>query len=206
MRFEVTKNESSQRPSKDASDALEQALPDQLRMLAEQLSDDALHLASLYPASAPKSWEAAAIVMEKSAAEQPPTELSTQHRAEQAARNMASKLKWGVAAASLLLACSVAWKIRPVSESATPIAVPLPSHWDNSAAATHLNPPSRPLVTFHPVNNQPDSAQRDLQEAATRMNVSTVPTGLFMNLSSPEQEALLDVMEDEELTQASVSL
>jgi hypothetical protein len=154
----------------------EQDLPDDLAHLAAQLSEDADRLATSYPAAQSEVWLASA------AADASDEKIA-------ASWHRWVRIAAAVAAVSLT-AGTGAW----IVSSRTPSP-------DNTAQ-------------FHPpVVSEPQplhSAQ--LQEAlaspteVTPMDSPVVPAGFFQTLSGPEQEAMLDLMEEEGLDQASLSI
>jgi hypothetical protein len=178
---------------------LELSLPDDLQLLAEQLSDDASLLSNLYPSAALQHWQATA---------QPEPAASTIEP-----RNRWAWLKPALVAASLLLAVSLAWQALPKNLPSNVIPV-VPLQAD-------LKPPLQPIafdstqtvatdvatkdsaLAFQPVTPQPAEASRVI--GTVRTEQAMVPAGLFLTLSGAEQEALLDLIEDANLQQPSVS-
>lgn len=174
----------------------EAELPDDLQMLAEQLGEDALHLSALYPAQSPDQWI-------QTASAKPLASAVTLNDSNPAVSvSLKRSLKWAAFAASLLVAVGLSWSFWPNSEMA-PLQIPTRST-PLEPLANHPTPedqlqPSDTLVV-HPVSKETHRIHGTPQDGPL-----TVSTGLFMTLSSSEQEALLDLMEDENLPQPSVS-
>jgi hypothetical protein len=183
---------------------LEVSLPDDLQLLAEQLGEDALHLSALYPARAAHQWQATSLqVAAESLDEKRWSLLSLSQR----------WMKPVLVAAGLLVAVTVAWQSVPQnSPPKSPAVISTQAELKPSAPATSLESTQVPAIedslAYHPVVDQPTESSRivgtiERQHAETEQEM--VPTGLFITLSGPEQEAMLDLIEDAKLQQPSVS-
>lgn len=180
---------------------LERSLPDDLQLLAEQLGEDALHLSALYPARAAHQWQATSLQAELVAE---PLALKTWNWRKLSLRWM----KPALVAAGLLVTVTVAWQSVP--QNSPPESKPVVSthaHLKPSPPATSLKsttiPAEEELIAFHPVVDQTTESSRVVGDVESEQ--AMVPTGLFITLSGPEQEAMLDLIEDAKLQQPSVS-
>ena len=178
----------------------EAELPDDLQMLAEQLGEDALHLSNLYPAQSPDKWAktASAAQDHKAAAHSASTALPWK---------LKRIIKWGAVAASLLVAVGLSWNFRPQHKAPAPATPPTVMDVEPIAVQPTPDESLRPESTLaiRPVSNDTVSGKSTRVQGTPDTQPVTVSTGLFMTLSSSEQEALLDLMEDEDLPQSSVS-
>jgi hypothetical protein len=158
----------------------EQDLPDDLAHLAAQLSEDAERLATSYPAAQSDVWLASAAVdasVEKSSA--------SWHRWVRIA---------AAVAAISLTAGTGAWVLN--SRTFSP---------DNTAQLqTPLAIDSQPLP--RPLHSAGLHSSQSRPTEVTPMDSPVVPAGFFQTLSGPEQEAMLDLMEEEGIDQASLSI
>jgi hypothetical protein len=182
---------------------LERNLPDDLQLLAEQLGEDALHLSALYPARAAHQWQATSLL---AAAE-------TEAKSRWNLRKLAQRwMKPALVAAGLLVAITLAWQSVPQSSPEPMPVISTQAELKPTSPSTSLeskkNPTPEELIAYHPVVDQPTESSRVVGTIETK-NAETeqamVPTGLFITLSGPEQEAMLDLIEDANLQQPSVS-
>ena len=215
MRFDSHHSEHDQQPASQANadtdslpskfelSELERSLPDDLQHLAEQLSDDALHLSAIYPRHAPQQWLVSA--------QQPADSLEDVSSVSPWAKLRKLRfitMKPAMAAAGLLLAVTLAWQAIPTT--------PQPASMPIAPTQADLKPSPAPAVldatealadetalALYPVINHPAESSRVIGTVQTEQTM--VPAGLFLTLSGPEQEAMLDLIEDAKLQQPSVS-
>jgi hypothetical protein len=199
-------------PSAFELSELELSFPDDLQHLAEQLGEDALHLSALYPPRASQQWQVAAQAAAETAAESLDEKRGNWLKLSQ------RWMKPVMVAACLLVAVTLAWRSVPKRSTpeSTPVISPqaglkpasLPQPLDSTEISpTEISATERsandPLLSYHPVVDQPADSSGVIGNVQTEQ--AMVPTGLFMTLSGPEQEAMLDLIEDAKLQQPSVS-
>ena len=164
-------------------------LPDDLALLAERLADEAEYLASRYPARGSEDWLKA----------QPEPSVSFRRRFWVA---MGTR----VAAAAAMVAVGIigVWGL------SSPGPLPFPKI---PVTAWNLSWPGPvPLLEIPEVNlaAQPTwEIFSDVRSGSDRPSIApalVVPAGFFEELSGPEQEALLDLMEIKNLDQRSLSI
>lgn len=215
----MAKADAASLPAKLELSELERSLPDDLQVLAEQLGEDAFHLSALYPPHASQQWQAASLQAAslQAVALQAAAELLDAQRSGidvlQARKLSLRWMKPALVAASLLLAVTLAWQAVPkqtapesipvVSTQAELKPASLPTKLDaTQPQATKLQAADN-LLTYHPVVDQPAASNRVI--GTVEREQAMVPAGLFLTLSGPEQEAMLDLIEDAKLQQPSVS-
>lgn len=180
-------------------------LPDHLFALAEQLGEDALHLSALYPAGNPDVWKQQSQQQLADA-----TRLASERSGSPLRRRFALWAKGAMVAASLLVAATLAWRSLPqanVAESlpATPTASKAVPPNDSLAISplTDLEVSDSAASNTEIASNKATDSNRII--GTPQVESSMVPAGLFLTLSGPEQEAMLDLIEDAKLQQPSVS-
>ena len=119
-------------------------------------------------------------------------------------------VKPALVAACVLVTFTVAWQSVPQnSPPPSPAVVSTHVELKSPPPATSLESTKIPAIedslAYHPVVDQPTASSRIVGDAETETEQEMVPTGLFITLSGPEQEAMLDLIEDAKLQQPSVS-
>jgi len=164
-------------------------LPDDLAALAEQLSEDAAYLEGQYAAGCYEVW-ASDSSPHPNQQEPPP-------------RRGRNRLVWGGAAAAsvLLLLAGAVW-VQSLSQDQRP-----------AAQLDSVESPRKSLQLEAPADAANSDRASAGQEASARAaepsepaRSPVVPAGLFENLSGPEQEALLDLIESKGYEQSSLSI
>ena len=194
-------------------------LPDDLQLLAEQLSEDALHLSSLYPPRAPLQWHQQSLRSQQPLGQLAslPSEPSSDFSTKPWQYLPASSIGWLrsrrlLAVASLLIAATLAWRMWPAAPATAPLPVVNSALHSNgslhqAAAEEAKKSAVEELHVFRttptPASPQPVDSSGVIGEP--RRPSEAVSPGLFLTLSGLEQEAMLDLIEGAKLEQPSVS-
>jgi len=174
--------------------------PDDLCSLAEQLGDDARHLAATFPAGESRQWSDAV------AASAPLTPADS---------NGSRSFAWRFAAASLLLALGIGvmlWSAAghgPAGQQTDSVA----QENSRSRRAPAEQPPAEQPAADKKHVAREDTSSPLLPPSPAGPNAQRLspvpplmPAGVFEDLSAPEQEALLDLMEVEGIKASSLSI
>lgn len=184
------------------------SLPDDLVLLGQQLSDDSDRLADRYPSASNNDHrEPVRRVVGIYTDQVGDAESHGDHPADTAApeNTRRSRLRWtrrlSAAAALMTLAAGI-WAFRAEMPSHEPSESAGAESASHSLAADSLQGRRFASGETSRIGSQATGRFGDTQDEQP----TVVPAAFFENLSGPEQEALLDLLEDQGMLQASLSI
>lgn len=209
-------------PVKPAGDEVardcEHDLPDDLLMLAEQLSDDADRLAGCYPASLPKFGSPLVGMAER--AEVGAISLvvaDVRLPANNAPNSTHPRFRSGRVAAAVLLLAGAGASVGVWLPTESPVAMAP----DRPEVVRFVHDDAMQLSSAQPETGASDRSDGATTDAAparvastdaaeiTQPEVIEIPPmapSVFLDFSGPEQEAVIDLFESEHLDQSSISI
>lgn len=176
----------------DSADNSDARLPDDLRFLAEQLTEDSEHLVGTYPANAPQNWRKAFAAAVVQRAESPRTPPRKQPAA--AAKPRSAVIGGFVAAAALALVALTWYAVDPSGSAAT---------GGSSATVGRTQPES---VITGEMFSLPNFGAQLFRKTTDPKPRFVLPPGAepLEYLSPPEQEAFIDLIQQNQIAEPSL--